>query len=483
MEQQSSLNTRQSILPPRQTFSFPKLRLEEILKCLQELGIQITHDDLVYPEKNPSTIRAMLEVLAEICTGISREDLYQPTFEGLKAIQYPELHEESIPTLNIFRACAKMMEICAIHDFTIKDLISPTAIRLRNHLSGVINFCKFREERLNMLHDLEGTRSELISQLNEATEQQEALNTRLGLLREQTSDEGEMIIRLEAECKEMEVKILELEKLDAETSNEVKMLEASNNVLKEKVDSQTSKLEETNALKSHLSSQIISSPEKFRQQIKDVAASVQADQKEVKQAERKLRDLTAWIEHVDDAQKEVEKALSAAQDLRQEVYRQKELIKDIDKTKEGIEQAKADINELKDKVSSAERESARKEEKLNKMKEEQAEFGEKAQLVIEKLHGKLVEEEKRQVSLKNQLEAIEDECNKMEREAENQNIHQENEILEIKKNYSKMESVVISHLRKLQVVLEANIDNPSLDISNLENLPPPPPASNMSPVV
>ena len=43
--------------------------------------------------------------------------------------------------------------------------------------------------------------------MEEATKQQEALNTRLSLLREQTSDESDQIIRLEAECKEMDAKI------------------------------------------------------------------------------------------------------------------------------------------------------------------------------------------------------------------------------------------------------------------------------------
>ena len=37
----------------------------------------------------------------------------QPAFQGLAALNFPELHEESIPELNFFRACAKMMHVCA----------------------------------------------------------------------------------------------------------------------------------------------------------------------------------------------------------------------------------------------------------------------------------------------------------------------------------------------------------------------------------
>jgi hypothetical protein len=38
-------------MPPRQQFSFPILKTEEIFKCLGELGITITLDELQHPEK------------------------------------------------------------------------------------------------------------------------------------------------------------------------------------------------------------------------------------------------------------------------------------------------------------------------------------------------------------------------------------------------------------------------------------------------
>ncbi|KAJ1408444.1 kinetochore protein Nuf2, partial [Ochromonadaceae sp. CCMP2298] len=136
-----------SYLPPRHTFSFPLLKTEEIAKCLNELGIPIRQEELQTPDNHIEACRRMLESLAEICTGIQKEEMAQPSFVGLQTVIHPELHEESFPKLDTFRAVCKMMEICEIPDFTIKDLMSPTAARLRRHLSGIINFAKFREER------------------------------------------------------------------------------------------------------------------------------------------------------------------------------------------------------------------------------------------------------------------------------------------------------------------------------------------------
>ena len=45
--------------------------------------------------------------------GITKEEMAQPAFQGLAALNFPELHEESIPELNFFRACHKMMTVRA----------------------------------------------------------------------------------------------------------------------------------------------------------------------------------------------------------------------------------------------------------------------------------------------------------------------------------------------------------------------------------
>ena len=70
----------------------------------------------------------------ELCTGVTREEMSQPAFAGLSALNYPELHEDSIPELAFLRACCKMMAICGISDFGLKDITSPNSKRFRRQL-------------------------------------------------------------------------------------------------------------------------------------------------------------------------------------------------------------------------------------------------------------------------------------------------------------------------------------------------------------
>ena len=101
--------------------------------------------------------------LAEICTGITKEEIVQPQFNGLQALNHPELHEESIPYMHAFRAVTKMMNICGIHDFSTRDYLAPSAKRMRRQLSGIINFAKFREERFTLLTEISSERERQIS--------------------------------------------------------------------------------------------------------------------------------------------------------------------------------------------------------------------------------------------------------------------------------------------------------------------------------
>lgn len=102
-----------------------------------------------------------------------REELNQPVFAAIDAFEYPELHDESIATRNFLRHLGKLMANTGVKDFTMKvgartllghlastegqprnmgllppsaqDIYKPEPLRLRRHLSAIINFAKFRQ--------------------------------------------------------------------------------------------------------------------------------------------------------------------------------------------------------------------------------------------------------------------------------------------------------------------------------------------------
>ena len=63
-------------------------------------------------------------------------------------MDYPELYDEAIPNLAFIRAMQDLARGAGLEDFSLKDVFKPEYGRTRRNLSAIINFAKFREERL-----------------------------------------------------------------------------------------------------------------------------------------------------------------------------------------------------------------------------------------------------------------------------------------------------------------------------------------------
>lgn len=65
----------------------------------------------------------------------------------MNVLEFPELHDDSISQLAFLRAISRLMHSSGVNDFTMKDLHKPESSRVIRHLSAIINFAKFREEK------------------------------------------------------------------------------------------------------------------------------------------------------------------------------------------------------------------------------------------------------------------------------------------------------------------------------------------------
>lgn len=382
-----------TVMAPRSTYSFPILKAEEITKCINELGLAVSLDDIANPDKNRDATRRTLEFLVEICLGISREELYHPSEHGMHALNFPELHDDSVLQINLFRACLRMMETCDVSDFSIKDFIFPSGSRFRRHLSGVINFAKFREERLVLLADLSAKRSGLVDHMEQLRDQYDSINNRLQLLKEQTADESEAIELLETECKAIESNITRLNDLQLSVKDETATLKDQNIEFKSRIEELTAKYEDSMRMKERLNGEVVSSPEKFRRQIIEVGQNLQTEQKDAKIAERKVRDLSAWLVNVEESQHEVTAALELLQEVRLEVDRQKGIIMDLDAQKHLTSANSVALSEIEQNVSQLQRQTTRTEDKLQHLRQQAGSRGSEDQESLESLHQQIIDAE------------------------------------------------------------------------------------------
>lgn len=374
-------------------YLFPKLQIGQIIDCLKELGITITKEVLTQPENHKEIIKQLLETLAIVLLGMQPEELSQPSFYGLQAISYPQLHDESIPQLNGLKAIMKLMEVSEISDFALRDLTSPSQSRLIRFLSGIMNFAKFREERLHFLYELNHKTQALLDQLSVVTEKNESSNNRLQLLREQTREDLSILRTLETDCKDFENQISETKK---EITKEDTNLITINNEITATINTISENyklLEDLSQRQRELSLQVVTSPEKFRKQILDVGQALQIEQKDAKNAEKRVKELSSWLVNVEEANADCLLALEAIQDVRTEVEKQKLMINDLDNQKQIVESLRTALSELHQSQQQLQRKTMKSEEKLNQLRKQATTRAEETQKTIDDLHNQLVEAE------------------------------------------------------------------------------------------
>ena len=296
--------------------------------------------------------------------GITKEEMSQPAFSGINALNYPELHEESIPELAFFRACTKMMTVCGVHDFSMKDLLAPEPKRVRRHLSAIINFAKFREERLVMYSELAVKRDQLLDTLKRLQEEEVGVSKELGALREQAAEEREEMEGLERGCEVAEVELEQLNKRQAEIRAEGGELKKLSQELKESIGKVTLMVEGAMEERERTRGQIVRSPERVRRELSKAGEEVEGEKREGLVAERDAREMHLRVQAVQKGEKEVGKAIKSVEEIEVELSKQKLASKELKDATRNVQGNRQKVVETKQDVDNLKRQASRYEERL-----------------------------------------------------------------------------------------------------------------------
>ncbi|KAK3010001.1 hypothetical protein RJ639_010971 [Escallonia herrerae] len=120
-------------------FEYPSLSRRDIVNVLADYQIAtVSEADLINP--NPDFI-SNLYTLILIHIDFLPEDHGQVDFAALEHFENPDLHIDSVRTMNLFH---KIRELIAALDcpkkFTLKDLIKPDVDRTEFFLGAILNF-------------------------------------------------------------------------------------------------------------------------------------------------------------------------------------------------------------------------------------------------------------------------------------------------------------------------------------------------------
>jgi chromosome segregation ATPase len=283
-------------------------------------------EDAQLAKPNFDFVRQLYENLVVLLVGVSREEMQQPVFNAIDCLQFPELHDNSIPNIVFSKNLSKLMNASGLQDFSlVKDLYKPESARLRRNLSAIINFAKFREEKLSLFTELQDQSDGLSTKMAALKGEHSKLSEEVSKYKEIRDGEKEDMLQLEQETIELEASLRGLNKEQAVLQSEIR---SSKNVTKEvsdKVQEEKFKLLEEKKKKEELKSRIVlDSPGKMQKVLKEIEDNIENERQCIVDVESRARDASHKLETLCRSEKDLLKLTKLMEDVEKDMAKYKE---------------------------------------------------------------------------------------------------------------------------------------------------------------
>lgn len=234
-------------------------------------------------------------------------------------IHYPEIYDEAMDVLTVFKLCRQLAMINLIDDFNFKDFWDPIPKRFRAILSGMINFCRYKEAKIIVItgmkedvHALDTARLELVDKSNQ-------VEVELLAAQERHNAELPELWAAENEVQEAKAVVDKLSKQRSCADRVVEDAESKLSAAKDRVSQNEHRIEQLREQVACLQGQIAESPEGLEKEIQELQLGVRQqkawlEEKSNERRSRAARDaiLTRLLSHMEGYKEELNRVKTAA---------------------------------------------------------------------------------------------------------------------------------------------------------------------------
>ncbi|KAH9789803.1 kinetochore protein NUF2-like [Citrus sinensis] len=296
-------------------FDYPRLSATEIVTILTETEIAvITENDLKNP--NPDFVSDLYTRLLIFLDVLHEDDQGQLDFAALEQLENPDLHVRSVQIMKLYSMVKEVVTTvnCPMN-FTLKDLIRPDATRTEYFLSAILNFCLYKDTKMNLLRPIAEDLTRLDEQRSELEDKISQLNAEIAAYNEVRERELPLVQEVDAKVKELRQTIQDLNKHQVSLRTTLNKLKEKTGALDEKFSQTEFDLVQSVQQNADLRSKIVQSPEKLQV---NSAKSIEKDYKSLKarlnddvvldkSLEAKLIERQGKVEQLDELQQQLEK--------------------------------------------------------------------------------------------------------------------------------------------------------------------------------
>merc|ERR1719316_2053544 len=187
---------------------------------------------------------------------------------------FMEIFDEGMDVIAIFKLARQLAYINRIEDFSMKDIWDPQAKRLRAVLSGMINFCRYKESQTNVITTMKQEVQALDSHRLELVDMSNAKGHELAEAQAQHSAELQEMWDAENVLQEAQTQVDKLQKQKQIADRLQESVEAKVEAAKERVAQQERRAENFREEIAILQEQVAESPEGLEQEIQEMQLSI-----------------------------------------------------------------------------------------------------------------------------------------------------------------------------------------------------------------
>lgn len=189
-------------------------------------------------------------------------------------ILYPEIYDEAMDVLTVFKLSRQLAMINLVDDFNFKDFWDPISKRFRALLSGMINFCRYKEAKVIVITGMKEDVQSLDSHRLELVEKLNQVDSELATAQERHSAELQEMWRAENEVAEAKATNEKLARQRNSADRVVEDAEKKRLAVKEHVRQGEHRIEQLREQVASLQGQIAESPEGLEKEIDELKSGV-----------------------------------------------------------------------------------------------------------------------------------------------------------------------------------------------------------------
>ncbi|KAK6243680.1 hypothetical protein QUC31_010089 [Theobroma cacao] len=309
-------------------FEYPILSRADIISILAESQIAaVTDND--FKNVKPDFVSDLYTRLLIYLDALHEEDQGQVEFSALEQFENPDLLIGSIQVMNLY---CRLREVVASLNcpmqFNLRDLVKPDSARAEFFISSILNFCLYKDTKMNLLRPI----AEELTLLDEQRKEWEAkisqLNAEIAGYSEARERELPLVQEVDSKVKELREMIAGLNSNQMSLRTSFRNLKDKTGQMDEKISKAEFDLVQSVQENANLRSKIVQSPDKLQRALEERKLA----RDEAKTAERlamqSFQEKTTIVEVYSKALKKMSKHFALMQAIHEQVNSAKSVEKE-----------------------------------------------------------------------------------------------------------------------------------------------------------